>query len=59
MASDESLIHIVIESPGSEEYSVKAAFESKEKAREAIEQEFPEAYDYEIVSRTLYKNISS
>lgn len=53
-----SLVYVVVENPSSEECRVKAVFESEEAAREAIEQEFPDFAEYEVVPRTLYESIT-
>lgn len=58
MDSPKPLVYVVVENPRSEDCRVKAVFESKKAAREAIEQEFISSEDYEIESRSLLKSIT-
>lgn len=58
MSIGKPLVYVVVEKPNTGNHRVKAVFESKEAAQDAIEQEFSDRHDYEIVRRTLYKSIT-
>lgn len=58
MSESRPLVYVVVEKSADGEKHVKAVFTSEEAAREAIEQEFFDDFEYQIEPRTLYESMT-
>lgn len=58
MDSGKPLVYVVVENPYSKDCRVKAVFETKEAAEEAIQEKFINSENYEIEARTLLESIT-
>lgn len=58
MGLGKPLVYVVVEKPPDGDKRVKAVFKSEEAAQDAIEQEFSDRPDYDLVPQTLYESMT-